>query len=53
MVLHKTDRMGDLLNRTVNALLAEVNRGAEATTVPSACKEQANLTAAEVGPYIC
>ncbi|VDO01875.1 unnamed protein product [Rodentolepis nana] len=47
VVLHKTDRMGDLLNRVVNALLVEVNRGAEATTVPSACKEQADLTAAE------
>ncbi|KAM3181125.1 hypothetical protein ACTXT7_014966 [Hymenolepis weldensis] len=47
VVLHKRDRMGDLLNRTVNALLAEVNRGADATTVPSACKEQVNLTAAE------
>ncbi|KAM7532801.1 hypothetical protein Aperf_G00000128958 [Anoplocephala perfoliata] len=47
VVLHKTNRSGDLLNRTVKVLLAEVNRGAEATTVPSACKGQTSLSAAE------
>ena len=48
MVLHKSDQLGDLLNRTVIAFLDEVNREAEATTVPIACKDQDNLSAAEV-----
>lgn len=48
VVLHKTDRIGDILNRTVNALLAEVNKGAEATIIPSACEGQISLSAAEV-----
>lgn len=49
MALHKSDRLGDLLNRTASALLAEINKEAEATTVPSACDDQTNLSTAEVG----
>ncbi|KAL5109916.1 hypothetical protein TcWFU_002228 [Taenia crassiceps] len=47
VVLHKTDRLGNLLNRIANALLAEVNKEAEATTVPSTCNDQTSLSAAE------
>uniref|UniRef100_A0A0R3WFE8 tRNA (32-2'-O)-methyltransferase regulator THADA n=1 Tax=Taenia asiatica TaxID=60517 RepID=A0A0R3WFE8_TAEAS len=47
VVLHRTDRLDDLLNRTASALLAEVNKEAEATTVPSACNHQTSLSAAE------
>ncbi|KAL5967770.1 hypothetical protein TSMEX_004468, partial [Taenia solium] len=47
VVLHRADRLNDLLNRTASALLAEVNKEAEATTVPSACYHQISLSAAE------
>ncbi|EUB58700.1 Thyroid adenoma-associated protein [Echinococcus granulosus] len=47
VVLHKTGRLGDLLNRTASALLAEINREAEATTVPSTCNDQTSLSASE------
>ncbi|VDM31987.1 unnamed protein product [Hydatigera taeniaeformis] len=47
VALHKTSQLSVLLNRTVRALLAELNGETEATTVPSDCKARIRLPVVE------